>query len=100
MNELFSAARRDLNEGMASKGKRKGGGSAITAPKGHATAGRGETTERGPRITPMMEWIIAIVVIVGIIAAIFVIFADVRTPLGGHSGLAPEPVPVEVVDVG
>ncbi len=82
---------------MASKGKRKGGGSAITAPKGHATAGRGETTERRPRVTPMMEWIIAIVVIVAIIAGLFVIFGDVRTPLGGHNGLAPEPAPVEVI---
>ncbi len=44
-----------------------------------------------------MEWIIAVIVITGIIAAIFYFGRDIRSSTGGgHSG-APADAPVEVV---
>ena len=91
---------------MASKAKQSskrsagGSGSAVTAPKGRATASRGATSERGSRLSPTMEWVIALVVVLVVLVGVFLIWGDVRTPLGGgHSGLGPiEPSAGVVVD--
>ncbi|MEM1332329.1 MAG: hypothetical protein AAGG08_02630 [Actinomycetota bacterium] len=79
--------------------KSKATGSAVTAPKGRATAARGASTGRSSRVSPTMEWLIALVVVVAVIAAIIWIWGDVRSPLGGHSGLGPDVAPVEPAEL-
>ncbi len=67
---------------MASKTKT---GSARTEPKGRATAARSDRGGRRSLISPTMEWILAVVVFLLVLALIFYLFGDIRSTLGGTS---------------
>ncbi len=68
----------------------------MTAPKGQPTAARGSGGGRTSRISPVMEWIIAVLVITIVLGAIIYFGRDIRSSTGGHSG-APVDAPAEVV---
>lgn len=68
---------------MASKTKT---GSAHTEPKGRATAARSEMGARRSFLSPTMEWILAVIVFLLVLAGIFYFFGDIRSTLGGGGG--------------
>jgi len=72
----------------------KSTGSAHTAPKGHATRARNADSAGRTLLTPMVQWILVILVGMAIVAAIFYFGSDLGSGGGGgnHSGLAPTDV--------
>lgn len=68
---------------MASKAKSVKQGKAYTAPKGYATVHKGSEARRR-RLSPTMEWIIAGIVFVLVLAALFYFGSDFRS--GGTGG--------------
>ncbi|BAN04498.1 hypothetical protein [Ilumatobacter coccineus] len=70
---------------MASRSK---SGSARTAPKGRATASRNEARSGRSFLSPTMEWVLAVVVFLLVLAAIFYFFGDIRSTLGGTTSPA------------
>ena len=67
---------------MASKTGPVKHGKAYTPPKGRATVHPTGAARRG-RISPTMEWVIAIIVFVIVLAAIFYFGSDFRSGGGG-----------------
>lgn len=70
---------------MASRSKT---GSARTAPKGRATASRNEARSGRSFLSPTMEWVLAVIVFLLVLAAVFYFFGDIRSTLGGTTAPA------------
>lgn len=92
-NGLALVGIRDLNGRMASKTKT---GSARTEPKGRATASRNADTGRRSMLSPTMEWVLAVIVFLLVLALIFYFFGDLRSTLGGGGGHSGAPLDVVV----
>lgn len=75
---------------MASKAKPVKQGKAYTAPKGHATVHKGSVAARR-RLSPMTEWIIAGIIFVLVLAALFYFGSDFRS--GGTGTTTTQLVP-------
>lgn len=71
-----------MNGGMSAKSTNAG--KARTDPKGRATMPRNAVLDRRRLLTPTMEWVLAVIVIIAVLALIFVVFGDVRSTT--HSG--------------
>ena len=69
---------------MGSKSQKSG--SARTPPKGRATTARNERTGRRRLLTPTLEWVLAIIALALVFAAIFYFLGDVRSNTGGTTG--------------
>lgn len=74
-------------------------GKARTAPKGRATAPRGATSGRRSILTPRIEWALAILVFLIVLALIFYFLGDVRSTQGGTTGSPAEVVRAPVSEV-
>lgn len=76
----------------------KAGKKGYTAPKGRPTThNTGEG--RGKRVSPMMEWLIASIVFVALLAGIFYFGRSLNSGGGGQSGAIEAPAAVVVPDV-
>lgn len=74
------------------------GKKGYTAPKGRPTThNTGEG--RGNRISPMMEWILAGIVFVAVLAGIFYFGSSFNSGGGGHGGAIEAPTTFVVPDV-
>lgn len=78
---------------MASKKPSVKQGKAYTPPKGRATV-HNTGDARPKRLSPTMEWIIAVIVFVVVIGAIFYFGSDFRSAGGGTGAELPTPLHV------
>ena len=70
-------------------GSKSRSGSARTEPKGRATTPRDARLGRRRLLTPRLEWALAIIVFVILLAVLFYVFRDVRAT----TAAPPAPVP-------
>lgn len=66
---------------MAAQSKKTG--SAVTAPKGRATAARDQRGGRRRFLSPTMEWVLAVILFLVALAVLFYFLRDVRSTTGG-----------------
>jgi hypothetical protein len=83
-----------LNVRMAGKAS---SGSATTAPKGRATRGRSDADEGRSFMSPTMQWVLAVLVVLAIIGGILYFGRDIGSNYGGGGGHS-APAPSMVID--
>ncbi|MGB3736185.1 MAG: hypothetical protein WA964_14600 [Ilumatobacter sp.] len=69
-------------------------GSAVTPPKGRATRARNDSSGGRSVISPKLQWLLAIVLALGVMGAVFYFGRDVRSDYNG----APAEAPAVVID--